>query len=95
MTTLAETERLLREWSAVNSVVMQAFCLNGDKIVRVEGWRLSIRVLPGSPLHLQQAGLADSFRIFVAPTLEGCWQMAIDDAASRRPAEEVDLGDLL
>lgn len=96
MTTLAETESLLREWKAVSMVFMQAFHLDAGKVVREEGWRLSLRVLPGSPLHLPQAGIADSVRIFVAPTVEGCWQMARDDAASRRPAvEEDDLEDLL
>lgn len=36
-----------------------------------QGWQLGVRAYVGSPLHLPEAGTADSYRIFRAPTIEG------------------------
>ncbi len=85
-----EQEAFLREHQVINSVVMRAFHLDDNKIVRDEGWRLSMAVPRTSSLHVKQAGLSDSFRIFVAPTLEGCWVLAREAAGSA-----VEEGDIL
>lgn len=85
----AEIEAFLLQQKAVNSVIMPAFSLDeGGKAVREDGWRLSIRVPAGVSLHIPQAGLSDSFRIFIAPTVADCWLAAKADAASREGDDE-------
>ena len=50
----------------------------------INGWQLGIRALPGSPLHLPAAELADSYRIARGATLDE----AFAAMAALVPAEE-------
>lgn len=64
----AESEAFLTKHRVVVTSIMRA--IDGP------GWRLSLRVPPGSSLHRPEVHPDDSYRIFVAPTLDQCWQMA-------------------
>ena len=64
----AEIEAFLIKHRVVVTSIMRA--IDGP------GWRLSLRVPPGSPLHRPEVHPDDAFRIFVAPTLAGCWAAA-------------------
>ena len=64
----AEVEAFLVKHRVVVTSIMRA--IDGP------GWRLSLRVPPGSPLHRPEVHPDDAVRIFVAPTLAGCWAAA-------------------
>lgn len=74
----AEIEAFLTKHRVVVTSIMRA--IDGP------GWRLSLRVPPGSSLHRPEVHPDDCYRLFVAPTLDQCWHLA----RAAEPAEPAD-----